>query len=42
MPFNAVPFARSILPEGATVVNKTNALQMASDAAKLKMLFNSV
>ena len=26
---NAVPFARSILPDGATVVNKTNSLQMA-------------
>jgi len=26
---SAVPFDRSVLPEGATVVNKTNALQMA-------------
>ena len=26
---SAVPFARSILPDGATVVNKTNSLQMA-------------
>lgn len=26
---NAVAFDRSVLPEGATVVNKTNALQMA-------------
>jgi hypothetical protein len=26
---SAVPFDRSVLPEGATIVNKTNALQMA-------------
>ena len=25
----AVPFDRSVLPDGATVVNKTNALQLA-------------
>jgi hypothetical protein len=26
---SAVPFDRSVLPEGATIVNKVNALQMA-------------